>query len=55
MAQPVDNRDQHADIGGVARPHFRTDRPALAIDDDADDHLVEVGTVILRMTTGTLE
>ena len=29
LAQAVDHRHQHADIGGIARPHLRADRPAL--------------------------
>ena len=52
-AQPVDHRDKRGDVGGVARPHLRTDRPPLLIDDDADDHLVQLRPVVLGMAALT--
>src|SRR4051812_33272713 len=30
--QAINDRDEYADIGGVAGPHLRADRPALSID-----------------------
>ena len=46
-AQAINDRNEHADIGGVAGPHLRADRPALRIDHHAHDHLHEVGAVVL--------
>ena len=46
-AQAIDDRDEHADIGSVAGPHLRADRPALSVDHHADDHLHQVGAVVL--------
>ena len=48
-AQPVDHRDQRRHVGGVAGPHLRAHRPAIAIDQDSEDHLPQVGTVILAV------
>ena len=36
-----------ADIGGVAGPHLRADRPAVGVDHHAQDHLHQVRPVIL--------
>src|SRR4051794_33655625 len=36
-AQAIDDRNEHADIGGVARPHLRADRPARGVDHHAHD------------------
>ena len=62
LAQPVDHRDQAADVGGVARPHLRAHRSAVAIQQHGQDHLVEVGPMVLgeaappeRLTAGALE
>ena len=49
MAQTVDDGEEDADVGGVARPHLRADRPALGIDHHADDHLHQIGPVVLRV------
>ena len=38
-AQPVDHRDQRADVGDIARPHLGAHRPPVAIDQDRQDHL----------------
>jgi len=48
-AQPVDHRHEDADIGGIAGPHLRADRPTLRVDHHAQDHLHQVGPVILRI------
>ncbi len=49
LAQTVDDRQQHGGIGGVARQHLGANRPALAIDDHGQDHLLQVRPMILRM------
>ena len=49
LTQPVDHRDERGDVGGVARPHLRTYRSAVLVHDDADDHLLLMRPVILRM------
>jgi hypothetical protein len=61
-AQPVDHRDQRRPVGGVAGPHLRAHRPPVAVDQDREDHLPQVGTVILavavlaqRLAAGALE
>ena len=61
-AQPVDHRDQRRHVGGVARPHLRAHRPAVAVDQHGQDHLPQVRTVILavavpaqRLAAGALE
>ena len=41
------NRQEHAHVGGVAGPHLRAHRPARGVDHHADDHLHQVGAVIL--------
>src|SRR5206468_5652655 len=46
-AEAVDDRDQRRHVGGVARPQFAADRPPLAVEHRPDDHLVEVGPVVL--------
>ena len=48
-AQAVDHRNEGRHIGGVAGPHLRADRPAVLVDDDADDHLVQGRPVVLGM------
>src|ERR1700687_2474981 len=53
LAQARDNRQQRLHIGGVARPGFRTDRPAFAIEDDPDDHLAQIGAMVLRLAMPT--
>jgi len=45
-AQAVDHRRRRRDVGGIAGPHFRADRPSVAVNDEAEDHLVEVGPII---------
>src|SRR5512143_2190688 len=46
-AQAIHHGDQRGHIGGVARPQFAADRPALTIEHRPDDHLVEVGPMVL--------
>ncbi len=45
--QPIDRRDQAADVGGVSRPHFRAHRAAVAIEEHGQDHLIEIGPMVL--------
>ena len=61
-AQPVDHRDQRRHVGGVARPHLRAHRPPVAVDQDREDHLPQIRTMILavavlaqRLAAGALE
>ena len=49
LAQTVDNRQQHRDVGGVARQHLGADWPPLAIDDDGQDHLLQIRPMVLRV------
>ena len=48
-AEPIDDRDQRRHIGRVARPQLAADRPPLAVEHGPDDHLVEVGPVVLAV------
>ena len=52
FAQPIDDRHQHPRVGDVARQHLGANRPALAVDDNGEDHLLQVWPVILRMAVG---
>ena len=47
LPQAVDDRQEPRHVGGIARPHLGADRPAFAIDDEAEDHLLEVGAIVL--------
>src|SRR5215831_3382586 len=47
LAQTVDDRQQYGGIGGVARQHLGADRPAVAVDDDSQDHLLQIGAMVL--------
>jgi hypothetical protein len=47
LAQTVDDRQQHGGIGGVARQHLGADRPTIAVDDDGQDRLLQVGAMVL--------
>src|SRR5271165_2837490 len=62
LAQPVDHRDQTAGIRGVPGPHLGADRPAVAIEQHRQNHLVEIGPMVLgeaatpqRLATRALE
>ena len=35
------NRQKRRHVGGIARPHLGADRPAVAVDDEAEDHLLQ--------------
>ena len=52
-AEPIDHRDQRRDIGRVAGPQLAADRPPLAVEHRSDDHLLEVGSVVLAVATLT--
>ena len=45
--EAIDDGDQRRHVGGVARPQFAADRPPLAVEHRPDDHLVEVGPMVL--------
>ena len=45
--QAIDRRDQALHVGGVAGPHLRAYRPAVAVEEHGQDHLVEVGPMVL--------
>ena len=47
LAQAVDHRQQRRHVGGIARPHLGADRPAVAVDDEAEDHLLQIGAIVL--------
>ena len=46
-AQPLHDRQQDGDIGGVTWHHLGADRAAIGIDDDGEDHLVEIRAMVL--------
>jgi hypothetical protein len=48
--QPVDDREEGGDIGGITGPQLAAQRPAVLIHDQPDDHLVEIRAVVLRVT-----
>lgn len=52
LAQPVDHRQQHGDVGGVPRQHLGAERPAVAVEDDGQHHLLEVRPMVLGMAVG---
>jgi hypothetical protein len=47
LPQAVDRRRQRRRVGGVARLRLGADRPAVAVDDEAEDPLLEIGAVVL--------
>src|SRR5215468_1542196 len=49
VLQALDDRQQRDHIGGVARPQLGTDRPTTRVDHHRQDHLFQVGAVILGM------
>ena len=49
VLQALDDRQQRGHIGGVARPQLGTDRPTVGVDHHRQDHLFQVGAVILGM------
>jgi hypothetical protein len=42
-----DHWQQHADVSRVAGPHLRANGPPRTIDDKAQNHLLQVGPIIL--------
>ena len=53
LAQTVDYRQQHDGISRVARQHLGANRPALAVDDDSQDHLLQIGAMVLGVAIGS--
>src|SRR5271157_3398489 len=61
LPQPGNDRYQCRHVGGIARPHLAADRSAVLVNDDADNHLMQVGpgvfgwswTVVLLSMTST--
>src|SRR3974390_688034 len=47
LAQSVDHGREAGKMGGVSRPHLRAHRPAVAIEQHGEDHLIEVWTMVL--------
>ena len=47
LAQTVENRDQRGHVDGVARPHLRTDRPAVPSEANARHDLMEILVIAL--------
>ena len=52
-AEPIHHRDQRRDIGRVAGPQLAADRPPLTVEHRSDDHLLEVGSMVLAVATLT--
>ena len=52
-AEPIDYRDERRDIGRVAGPQLTADRSPLTVEDSPDNHLLEVGSVVLAVATLT--
>ena len=50
--KPVHDGQQHRGVGRVAGQHLRAYRPALAINDDGQDHLLQVRPMVLRIAVG---
>src|SRR5439155_26021783 len=48
--QAVDDGDQRGHVGRVAWPELAADRPTIAIEHRADDHLMLIGTMIFAVT-----
>jgi hypothetical protein len=47
--QPIDHRNEGRDVSRVARPHLRADWPPVTVDDHCEDHLPQIGPVILAV------
>ena len=47
LRQAIDDRDQGADVGGVAGPQLRADRPSVRVDHHAHDYLHQIRPMIL--------
>ena len=47
--QAIHDGDQRRHVGGVARPQLAADRPPLAVEHRPDDHLVQVGPMVLAV------
>ena len=45
--QAIDRGNEDADVGGVSRPHLRADGAAVAVEENGQDHLAEVGPMVL--------
>ena len=50
LAQPGDYRYQGCHVGGIARPHLAADRSPGFINDDAEDHLMQIRPRVFGMT-----
>ena len=48
--QPFHDRNQALYIGRIARPEFATDRITITVQHHTHHHLLQVGTMIFRMT-----
>ena len=53
LSNALNHREESFDIGRVARPHLATDWSTLDVQDHADDHLVQIGPVILIVAAFT--
>src|SRR3954468_716509 len=47
MAQAIDDGHKHAHIRGIARHHLGADRASFGVDYRGQDHLLQVGPMIL--------
>ena len=50
LAQPRDHRDQRGHVSCIARPHLAADGSTVLVDDDAEDHLMQIGASVFGMT-----
>ena len=48
-AEPIDHRDERRHVGRVAGPQFTADRSPLTVEHGPDDHLLEVGPMVLAV------
>ena len=51
--EPIHHRDERRDIGRVAGPQLTADGSPLFVEHGPDDHLLEVGPVVLAVATLT--
>src|SRR5262245_45570460 len=53
LSHALNYREESFDIGRVARPHLATDWSTLDVQDNADDHLVEIEPMIFSVAAFT--
>src|SRR5262249_45948486 len=53
MAKRRGSRSMRCDVGGVARPRLRAHRPLVTVDHHSEDHLSQIGPMILAVAVAT--